>query len=364
MPDSRQQIRLQQKLDAATRDKTVQKAVDRVLHRALAMTSTDDIRSVIEEMRDAWFDLGVDPVSTGITFIDEAQDSRRLFGTWGRGEAFYFGDVSIEALLDSGSKWHAPRGSRRRSAVIRSNKREMQTEFRKVARAVRGRDVAADFAKDVAANFTYPNYRHLFYYTGGWIGVDLPRELSKEEMSIGRRLAEAFDVAWRRLVELQEKEERAREAEISVALERVRSQALGMQESTDIAGVTETLFEQQQRLGLNPMTAHICLDEGDDLHEFAYSSSTDASLEKFGHRQIHLPKADLQNHPDFDLRDWEKGKERSDAYFDLEKVEQMISWSQETNAVEGGAAADGEGDGTLPSDHRLVPRLLPHGLRR
>ena len=76
-------------------------------------------------------------------------------------------------------------------------------------------------------------------------------------MAVAKRFADVFDFAYARFLELQEKEERNRELEIENALERVRAQALGMQESGDLNSVTAVLHEQIISLGIQTIVTGI-----------------------------------------------------------------------------------------------------------
>ncbi len=81
----------------------------------------------------------------------------------------------------------------------------------------------------------------------------MDRELGRDEVVIARRIAEAFGFAYKRLLELEEKEQRLREAEIEVALERVRATALGMQHSNEITTVAKAVYDSYVQLGYEIM---------------------------------------------------------------------------------------------------------------
>ena len=74
--------------------------------------------------------------------------------------------------------------------------------------------------------------------------------LSENDLETFQRFAEVFGFAYGRFLELQEKEERNRQLQIENALERVRSRALGMQESAELMDTAAVVFEQMQVLGI------------------------------------------------------------------------------------------------------------------
>jgi signal transduction histidine kinase len=322
---SRAEIRLIKRLEAAEREQQIHAAVDSVLHRALAMEAAEDIAHAVEQTRDALVNLGLDPVTTHIAISDRDRDLMRLWGAWQNDRSVVFRQgyrFSLSALRKSGSAYYAPRRGRQRLAVIRSNRRQLTSEHSKLHKAQLPGNPEWQVA-GVVARMPSPNYRHNFYFSGGWIGLDFPHELKKPEIAVAHRIADAFNVAYKRFVELQDKEQRTREAEIQASLERVRARALGMQESDDIGTVTEVLFQEERRLGLDPLHAIIGLDEGDTVREFIRVDF--ANPDRLTMYQLTLDKARLQDPYLNGVWDaWGEEEGRLTLHFDIERVEQML----------------------------------------
>ena len=72
---------------------------------------------------------------------------------------------------------------------------------------------------------------------------------TKEEEEILHRFAKVFEQTYTRFLDLQKAEAQAREAEIELALERVRASTMAMHDSGDLAKVASVLFEQMRLLG-------------------------------------------------------------------------------------------------------------------
>ena len=90
--------------------------------------------------------------------------------------------------------------------------------------------------------------------THGEIGYSLPgivKNPPKEDLQILERFADAFDLAHRRFLDLQKAEQQAREVEIELALEKVRSRTMAMQKSEELSETAAEMFQQIQELGLN-----------------------------------------------------------------------------------------------------------------
>ncbi len=89
--------------------------------------------------------------------------------------------------------------------------------------------------------------------THGEIGYSLPgvvKKPPKEDLLILGRFAGVFDLAYRRFLDLQKAEEQAREVEIELALEKVRSRTMEMQHSDELLDVASVMFQQIKALGV------------------------------------------------------------------------------------------------------------------
>ena len=80
---------------------------------------------------------------------------------------------------------------------------------------------------------------------------------SDSDFETACRFAQVFDVAYDRYEELEQKERRAREAEVEASLERVRSKALSMQTSEDLPSVSAARVQVLDGLELVTLTAAI-----------------------------------------------------------------------------------------------------------
>ena len=96
------------------------------------------------------------------------------------------------------------------------------------------------------------------------------KTLSETEVDILKRFSKVFDQAYIRFLDLQKAEAQAREAQIQLALERVRARTMAMQKSDELPETAAILFEQFKSLGqeLMQMTIGI-VNEADGVIEFS-----------------------------------------------------------------------------------------------
>ncbi len=88
--------------------------------------------------------------------------------------------------------------------------------------------------------------------THGEIGYSLPGIVNKppkEDVDILVKFASAFDLAHQRFLDLQKAEKQARETQIELSLERIRSRVTAMQESSDLFDIVVTMRNEFLSLG-------------------------------------------------------------------------------------------------------------------
>jgi hypothetical protein len=111
-------------------------------------------------------------------------------------------------------------------------------------------------------------YHYDFTFSHGILYSFSNNPLSKELQQIFVRFARLFSQTYQRYQDLVKAEEQAREAQIEAAVERVRAQALAMQEPNDIVRVTQTLVREISDLEIQKITgaAVILVDDDDVVH--------------------------------------------------------------------------------------------------
>ena len=104
---------------------------------------------------------------------------------------------------------------------------------------------------------------------------------SVEENDILIRFAKVFDQAYTRFLDLQKAEIQTREAEIQLAMERVRARTMAMQKSDELPEAANLLFQQVKSLGLPAWSAGYCLWEDKRKAITLWMSSEDVIQQSF-----------------------------------------------------------------------------------
>jgi len=99
--------------------------------------------------------------------------------------------------------------------------------------------------------YTAESLNYYFYSMGPVaLGVSTYAPLKPEDLILVRRFRNVFELAYTRFLDIQQAEEQAREAQIELALERVRARTMAMQHSEELKEAANLLFQQVQSLGI------------------------------------------------------------------------------------------------------------------
>ncbi len=101
---------------------------------------------------------------------------------------------------------------------------------------------------------------YYFYSIGtGALGISNLAPLDPDQLKILKRFRSVFDLAYRRYTDIQKAEAQAREAQVQLALERVRARTMAMQHSNELPEAANLLFQQVQSLGMPAWSAGYCI---------------------------------------------------------------------------------------------------------
>ena len=116
-----------------------------------------------------------------------------------------------------------------------------ETEYSRLPEAVKSGMMSAD---RVFLSYSFNNFGGL--QTGGL------EPLSDENLDIFSRFGKVFDLTYTRFNDLKQAEAQALEAQIQLALERVRARTMAMQKSEELSETVTVLFHQFNALGERP----------------------------------------------------------------------------------------------------------------
>jgi len=127
---------------------------------------------------------------------------------------------------------------------------------------------------------------NLYSFGDGAIGISNFGKLDDEKKKILKRFRNVFTFAYKRYKDIQKSEAQAREAQIEIALEKVRSVALSLKKSDDMLDIAKVLFEQLLALGFHNMRNTIIDIHNDDEtftdYDYSHEMSGTVTLMSYG----------------------------------------------------------------------------------
>ena len=257
-------------LTQANEDLRVEAAIERVQTQAFAMEASDDLASVSDVVFRECVGMGYPLRSVVLTAIDDdgvvqmrihkpgdVESSLTMHGAEAWGPHPFF-DVAKAAL---------ERGDSHCSYVWEQDDYEKFWHINIEAGLDPASDLPSDPDRPGLPAMTEGVVTHTIFHARGSLAFWASEALTETDLAVGKRFADAFAFAYDRFLELRAKETQNRELQIQGALERVRSQALGMQTSEDIRGVSEALFSEFAGLGYSAWrTSIVILNRDEDYY--------------------------------------------------------------------------------------------------
>ena len=146
-----------------------------------------------------------------------------------------------------------------------------------------------------------------------------PTPLSEEKAQVLQRFAAVFEQAYTRFLDLQKAEVQAREAQIEVALERIRAKALAMESSTQINTVIAIIYRECNTLLLDLTASLIIIYNEDTLDTCWYLAKQEDPDFPSGFKISH------NQHP-FSLAMLDGWKQKSNDWEYILKADEKIAW--------------------------------------
>jgi signal transduction histidine kinase len=237
-----------QKAEAQAREAQIELGLERVRARAMAMHSSAELKEVVktlfEELRHLDVNLQACLIATfdAVTFDQrswiihlKSNEPHSLLIPYNK-QPFY--QEMLKAWKERNANWsYMLEGE---SKTNWENFLFNDTDFRLLPKAVK-----EEMHKPKKVFFAAS------YYQYGAIQASSPELLSNASIDILQRFSKVFDSCYTRFLDLKKAESQAREAQIQLALERVRAKTMAMQKPSEFIDVINIIGEQFIHLGFD-----------------------------------------------------------------------------------------------------------------
>ncbi len=234
-----------QKAEAQAREAQIEAALERVRAAFLAMHQSEEIAQVAATLFQQFADLGVQDLRRCVIWTLKAKKNGfQCWYTTEEGDSYansfslpLKGNATVEKLYKT---WKS------RRPVSFELWGKSYNDWGKFIRKHGWKYPKGEKSASLMILNEYP-----FEY--GLVEVATYSELSEADHNLAARFTKAFELTYTRFLDLQKAESQAREAQIEAALERVRSKAMAMHSSDDLADTVEILYKELDTLQVHAL---------------------------------------------------------------------------------------------------------------
>ena len=248
-----------QKAEAQTREAKIETALEKVRSRSMGMQKSEELKEVIQVVYEQFVHLNIHIEHTGFVVDYKAK------GDW----HFWIADKQkIPAKITHpyfDSIWADSFNEAKEKGIdlftTHLNFEEKNKFYQDLLKHIPG---LTEEAKEFY--FSCPGLgastvllENVALYIENFSGTPY----SDEENNILLRFGKVFQQTYTRFLDLQKAEVQAREAQVQLALERVRAKTMAMQHSNELPEAANLLFQQVQALGMPAWSAGYCIWDDD-----------------------------------------------------------------------------------------------------
>ena len=251
-----------QKAEAQSREAQIQLALERVRARTMAMQRSDELNDVAALLFKQVKDLGIKAWTTGFNVWINDNNAWIDYITTPQGNVIQ--SYTIDATKFSAFKALSDARKRNEKFWIQHLKGD---ELKGVHQQLIsfGNE---QYKKMLENDFEFPTEQYNHFVFGPNVSLMFNTyEPVPEGHDIFKRFGKVFEQTYTRFLDLQKAETQAREAQIQLALERVRARTMAMHQSSELAETASVLFQQIKELGFETWSCGFCIYTKNDITE-------------------------------------------------------------------------------------------------
>ncbi len=265
--------------EAQAREAQIQLSLERVRARAMAMHHSDELTEVLSLLFEQFDVLAINPSHAILSLVDFDKNTVdfRLTGKAGkRTSAHQVVDLnSMDIWKEIVERWK--KDGPDKINCIHYPKELLPQVWEIFSDVING---IPEDARIRVEDFPDGMYNTEAYCQFGYIGFCHTRFGSEEEKNILLRFATEFGRLYQRFLDLQKAEAQARDAQIELALERVRARTMAMQKSDELSETSSVLFHELNNLGIETIRSGVGIFNGDkDAAELWLTTESDKKIE-------------------------------------------------------------------------------------
>lgn len=271
-----------EKAEAQAREAQIEAALERVRARTMAMHDSAEFGEVAAVLFDQISLLTYAPDRFQIAIVNEEAKSFDIWVTEQGGRklnnAFLFRTHESPVVKEVFQAWK-----------MKKNSLVQQLSGKKLNQWIRYVEQVAGIPFD-KKQIAKDRYINSLFFSHGCIGITTNEPPEPALLELIERFTKVFQQTYTRFLDLQKAEAQAREAQIEVALEKVRSRTMAMQHSDELAETAYVLFQQLVSVGVNHERINIgIINEKEAVIDFWVTEQGGKKLSASFSGSIHEP---------------------------------------------------------------------------
>ncbi len=254
--------------EVQAREAQIEASLERVRAKAMAMHSSEDLTDTVFQLFKELNALDTNVLRCGVTRIYETK-AAELY-TYSRNKKGVPVPVLGKAVLSD--------------HPILDNIFKGWSQQKEYHAILAGEDLKSYYIR-LKVNFKLPeayetvkHYGYWFYYPEGSLYTFTETQLTEDELKIYRRFNAVVGLTYRRYIDIQEAEKRARDASRQASLDRVRGEIASMRSTKDLQRITPLIWQELLALEIPFIRCGVfIMDEGTETLN-AFLSSADGKL--------------------------------------------------------------------------------------
>ena len=267
-----------EKAEAQAREAKIEAALEKVRSRSLAMHKSNELQDVVDTVFEKLKDLKINMnVASIFIFKEGSKDWEQWVVTSTTSYSTYFHIPYTDNLVFRDLE--EAKQKRKDFYSVRYSFEQKNKWFKYAFKNTEYRQVP-DYRKKyiLESKFFLVSFA-LSKHSGIQIAKYEGKDFSQEENEILKRFSRVFEQTYTRFLDLQKAEAQAKEAQIQLALERVRARTMAMQHSDELKEAAALLFQQVQNLGVKPWSCGYCIWNKDKTAVTAWMSPPQGGIQ-------------------------------------------------------------------------------------
>ncbi|PWN05774.1 ATP-binding protein [Rhodohalobacter mucosus] len=258
-----------QKAEAQAREAQIEAALERVRSRTMAMQKGEELQEVAVLLYKELIALGVTNfVTCGYVEVNEEIQRQHTWVTAPGGDTMGLFHLPLTGDATFDERYAAWKNQE--TVFHQSIAGQVRNDHLEYAITTFNSKEAEEM---VRSQFPDPTVFYCFNFPHGYLHTVGGSLLDKDEEELLARFTKVFAQTYTRFLDLQKAEEQAREANIEMSLEKIRSRTMGMQKSEELPEAANLMFLEIQNLGINAWSCGYCILEEDRRSSMCITSS-------------------------------------------------------------------------------------------